>query len=320
MEATNSKDLNANPTIKQESNCLSNLNDDTFNLTMYLYEETISFKVAMLDTINSWENTHPLEFFRKSRAFSFAEDISEVYDAFLLKFKPDEFKIVKNENELSLSFDFVLMNKKINYVLDLKYKNPDITTEILNQIMTEIKNLRNEVKELKLENNNNKKEIRRLNLVTKVVKEAIKIFNFDNKTVFCFKIDAQKEIQQFKDFNKLHDLDWYSPDSSQEANTIIHHFYTNFSQHYLENQNTWMITFGVKTDPNNKKVGDYVINSDGAGAHGGDDGISGKCNGTGFTAFRKVASSFANPQTFGKLCNWDSGYKHSIILLQSAKK
>jgi hypothetical protein len=313
MEAlTSDNPNNANSKIRQESKCLKKINDDVFSISMYSFDDAVGFKVEMLDSLNTWEITRPLEFFLKSKAFSFAESISEVYEAFLLKFKPDEFEIKKEGNDLNLSFDFVLMNKKINFNFDLKYKNPEISIDILNQLMTEIKNLRNEVKDLHTKQNIliKKNEL--------MGGEAIKFFDFENKTVFGYKVDAQKDIKNFKNFNLLYEMDWYSPGSPHEANTIIDYFHNNYSQHGLH-QYTWMITYGVKTDPNNKKVGDYVINCNGGGHDKGDDGVLGKCNGTGFTAFRKVSCSFANPQTFGKLCNWDSSY-HSIILLQSPKK
>ena len=65
-----------------------------------------------------------------------------------------------------------------------------------------------------------------------------------------------------------------------------------------------------------KKVGGYPIKANGEGAHKGDNNIPGKCNGSGFNAFRKAGCSFANPNNFKKLCNWDSGNKYSIICLQ----
>ena len=129
------------------------------------------------------------------------------------------------------------------------------------------------------------------------------------------KVDAQIDISNYIDFNKKYNCDWFKPDSSEELNDIIQHFYDNGKLYDIDKY-CWIITYGVETDPNAKKVGGYSINTDGNGADRGDDNIPGKCNGSGFTAFRKDSYSFANPNYFKKLCNWDSGHKFSIICLQ----
>ena len=144
---------------------------------------------------------------------------------------------------------------------------------------------------------------------------CIKLFLYPKKIIYCLKVDAQIDISNYIDYNKKFNCDWFKPDSSEELNNIIEYFYNNYNKYDIE-QYCWIITYGVETDPNEKKVGGYPIKADGKGAHGGDDNIPGKCNGSGFTAFRKVSCSFANPNYFKKLCNWDSSYKFSIICLQ----
>ncbi len=130
------------------------------------------------------------------------------------------------------------------------------------------------------------------------------------------KVDAQIDISNYIDFNKKFNCDWFKPDSSEELNNIIEYFYNNYRKFDIESY-CWIITYGVETDPNEKKVGGYPIKTDGNGARKGDDNIPGKCNGSGFTAFRKgINCSFANPNYFKKLCNWDTNCKFSIICLQ----
>ena len=144
---------------------------------------------------------------------------------------------------------------------------------------------------------------------------CIKQFIYQKKIIYCFKVDAQIDISNYIDYNKKYNCDWFKPDSSEELNDIIEFFYTN-SKLYDIASSCWIITYGVETNPIEKKVGGYPIKADGNGAHGGDDNIPGKCNGSGFTAFRKCSSSFANPNIFKKLCNWESTDKFSIICLQ----
>ncbi len=70
---------------------------------------------------------------------------------------------------------------------------------------------------------------------------------------------------------------------------------------------SWIITYGVETDPVNRKIGAFTVKVAGGGHADGDDNVKGRCNGTSYTAFRNVNSSFANPNKFGKGCCWDSG-------------
>ena len=111
------------------------------------------------------------------------------------------------------------------------------------------------------------------------------------------KVNAQIDISNYIDYNKKFDCDWFKPDSSEELNDIIEHFKNNYNLYDIK-EYCWIITYGVETEPNAKKVGGFPIKADGIGANQGDDNIPGKCNGSGFTAFRKVGCSFANPKYF----------------------
>ena len=149
----------------------------------------------------------------------------------------------------------------------------------------------------------------------KISDNCIKHFLYDKKIIYCLKVDAQIDISNYIDYNKKFKCDWFKPDSSEELNDIIEHFYNNYELYDI-NQPCWIITYGVETEPKEKKIGGYPIRADGYGHDKGDGNIPGKCNGSGFTAFRKHSCSFANPNYFKKLCNWDSSYKFSIICLQ----
>ena len=183
------------------------------------------------------------------------------------------------------------------------YSEKDIEIENLNK---KIENLNNELK---------KKENLALNSSLILSKNCIKKFIYPKKIIYCLKVDAQIDISNYIDYNKKFDCDWFKPDSSEELNDIIEHFYNNYNLYDIEDY-CWIITYGVETEPNEKKVGGFPIKANSNGYDKGDDNIPGKCNGSGFTAFRKHGCSFANPNYFKKLCNWDSGCKFSIICLQ----
>ena len=149
----------------------------------------------------------------------------------------------------------------------------------------------------------------------KISDNCVKHFLYDKKIIYCLKVDAQIDISNYIDYNKKFKCDWFKPDSSEELNDIIEHFSENYKIYDIP-QCCWIITYGIKTEPNEKKVGGYPLKVEGEGHDRGDDNIPGKCNGSGFTAFRKHSCSFANPNYFKKLCNWDKSYKFSIICLQ----
>ena len=219
----------------------------------------------------------------------------------------------RNFSTMSKNIKGIKEKKQINIsikdqlkILEKENSEKDITIENLNK---KIENLSNELK--------NKE-----NLINKTINSSlllsnncIKHFIYPKKIIYCLKVDAQIDISNYIDYNKKFNCDWFKPNSSEELNDIIEYFYTNYSLYDIKGY-CWIITYGVETDPNEKKVGGYPIKAEGVGAYEGDGNIPGKCNGSGFTAFRKWSSSFANPNYFKKLSNWDKDCKFSIICLQ----
>jgi len=132
----------------------------------------------------------------------------------------------------------------------------------------------------------------------KISNNCIKYFLHGKKIIYCLKFDAQIDISNYINYNKKFNCDWFKPDSSEELNDIIEHFYNNYEFYDDIEQSCWIITYGVETEPNGKKVGGYPIKTDGGGADEGDGNIPGKCNGSEFTAFRKNSFLFANPNYF----------------------
>jgi hypothetical protein len=360
--------------FKKEIQSLFTFNEEEYTITMSQYDDNLKFKVVMEHSLNTWEIVNSLEYFKINKAFTFADSIDEVYEGLEALLKEKNFTILKNGNLLSLSFNFIVFNKNFNFILELNYIHGNISIEMLNQVMNEVKNLRNEIKETKIKGESQEGFMKEINKIQEMLqfnveiqtkqfeaqdkkidaqeekikflekkienqeslidlkeKKLIKLFRFlgmdpivkfkfSKKTVYCYKVDAQKDINDFKNFNQINGLDWFTPDSSKEVNEVIEYFHLHYSKHNLE-QLGWIITYGVTSDPLYKKIGNFVINADGYGFGLGDDGIVGRCNGSGFTAFRKGGDfSFANPNIFGKFCNWDSNYKKAIILLQAVNE
>jgi FtsZ-binding cell division protein ZapB len=182
--------------------------------------------------------------------------------------------------------------------------------DLMNKMMTEIKTMRNEIKDLKNESQCLKNEVQILKKEnekftnkSKILKrtQAVKIFEFSHKTVYCYIINTKIEMRNYKNFNLLYELDWYRPDSSEEANNIIDYFagtYSNFIrgddpkvgvlaqlQYYYLYAFTPLITYGVSFEPSNFTLNGYKLNVGGNGSGN---------PGRGFCAFRKNCWKFCS--------------------------
>jgi len=130
------------------------------------------------------------------------------------------------------------------------------------------------------------------------------------------KCDAQVDINTFDDYADNFGCKWFKPKSSEDAQILIDKC-SELSKQVNNCDYTWIITKFVETEPGNKKFGKFSVNVNGGGAHGGDDCVDGKCNGTDFTGIRKHAASFSRPNTFQKGCCWDSDLKYFFLILES---
>ena len=311
-------------------------------LDLMIYNQKISFEVKQSSDILNliYKNEIGLKDLNQmcQKVFGFYNSLQEINDDFLKFLKNDNF-IISKKNNTSIDIEMIIPHgfKKVNLHFNLNLIQNKIEDNMLNLLnnfhefkkyTTEKINLlekANSEKDIIIENLNKKIE----NLSNKFINidnilfnsiylfgnKCIKIFIYPKKIIYCLKVDAQIDISNYIDYNKKFNCEWFKPESSEELNDIIEHFYTNYKLYDIENY-CWIITYGVETDPNDKKVGGYPIKVDGNGHGSGDNNIPGKCNGSGFTAFRKWGCSFANPNYFKKLCNWDSSYKFSIICLQ----
>ena len=321
-----------------------------YKVNLIIYEQKISFEAKQSSDIFNQIYKTEMEFkdlcqMNKKLFGSYGsmQEINEDYFKFL---QNENFIISKKDNNI-INIEMIIPHgfKKINLLFNLNLiqnKIEDNLIIILNNFNEFKKNTtykltilekKNAEKDIQIENL--KKKIENLNnelknkenLIFKAIDSiksalimcnngnCIKQFIYQKKIIYCFKVDAQIDISNYIDYNKKYNCDWFKPDSSEELNDIIEFFYTN-SKLYDIASSCWIITYGVETNPIEKKVGGYPIKVDGNGGRGGDDNIPGKCNGSGFTAFRKCSSSFANPNIFKKLCNWESTDKFSIICLQ----
>ena len=266
------------------------------------------------------------------KIFGNYENMQEINEDYFKYLKKDDFIISKKDNSINIEIIIPHGFKKVNLFFDLNLVKNKIEDNLINlnnfnefkKFVTDKINFlekANSEKDIEIEKLNKKIETlisdkkNKENLTNKKIDNCVKKFIYPNKIIYCLKVDAQIDISNYIDYNLKFGLDWFKPGSSYELNDIIEHFKDNYTLYDIK-EYCWITTYGVETDPNDKKVGGYVMNADGNGWDYGDSNIPGKCNGSGFTAFRKIGCSFANPNHFKKLCNWDSGCKFSIICLQ----
>ena len=312
---------------------LKDKGQNDYKLNLIIYNQKISFEVKQSsDILNQiYKNVIGLKDLCQmcQKVFGLYNNMQEINEDLFKFIKEENFIISKTDNKIDIEMIIPHGFKKVNLHFNLNLIQNKIEDDFLNLLnnfnefkkyTTEKINMlekANSEKDIIIENLNKKienlsSEMRSMNLINI---NCIKKFKYPKKVIYCLKVDAQIDISNYIDYNKKYNCEWFRPESSKELNDIIEYFYDNYKLYDIE-QYCWIITYGVETDPNEKKVGGYPIKADGFGALEGDNNIPGKCNGSGFTAFRKYTSSFANPNYFKKLCNWDSSNKYSIICLE----
>jgi len=315
---------------------LKDKGQNDYKLNLIIYNQKISFEVKQSsDILNQiYKNEIGLKDLCQmcQKVFGLYNNMQEINEDFFKFIKEENFIISKTDNKIDIEMIIPHGFKKVNLHFNLNLIQNKIEDDFLNLLnnfnefkkyTTEKINIlekANSEKDIIIENLNKKienlngeiKNERSMNIISNI---CIKTFKYPKKVIYCMKVDAQIDISNYIDYNKKYNCEWFRPESSKELNDIIEYFYDNYKLYDIE-KCCWIITYGVETEPNEKKVGGYPIKTDGKGYSEGDNNIPGKCNGSGFTAFRKHSCSFANPNYFKKLCNWDSSYKYSIICLE----
>ena len=144
-----------------------------------------------------------------------------------------------------------------------------------------------------------------------------KEFSFGYKTVSCYRINAQVDYNRYLNFDQKLGKRWWKPSNSNEGNAIISFYKQNYNQQGLDAGYTWIVTYGVETRPNERKVNGFQLNTDAASGWGnGDDGMPGRANGRGWTVFRQWATSFCYPAQWGKFTCWDTSLRYAILCLE----
>ncbi len=308
---------------------LKDKEQNDYSLNLIIYNQKITFEAKQ--SLNILNQIYKSEIGLKDlsqmcqKVFGLYNNMKEINEDFFKFLEKDNFIISKKDNKIDIEMIIPHGFKKVNLHFNLNLIQNKIEDDFLNlvNIFNEFKKYTtekinmlekaNSEKDIIIENLSN--EIKNLKRMCLISNNCIKTFIYPKKIIYCLKVDAQIDISNYIDYNKKFNCEWFKPESSEELNNIIEHFYTNYALYDIQSS-CWIITYGVETDPNDKKVGGYSIKADGKGHDKGDDNIPGKCNGSGFTAFRKHSCSFANPNYFKKLCNWDTSYKFSIICLQ----
>jgi hypothetical protein len=321
----------------QESKVLCKKGEDEYQVSINLFKEYINIKVLKIDSINIWQENFSFDKFTSQKAFALADNLEEVFVALNSLIQEKEFSMSETDKSLIISFVFKWMKKIFSFDLELKLLSHNNSNEILNELFQKHKLMKNEITLLKAENATIRDEISQfkkdysliLEINSKNFKE-IYTFEYPAKKVICYKFESGKTLEEVLIFQKFKLMDWYKPESSEEINQIINYFYQNRSL-FEFNGLEWIVTYGINTDPSYSRVGSFVItttntnntyNRNQSGEGSGDDGVSGRCNGNNFAAFRYYSPSFFNPKYNGNFYMKNSSYSHSnyaVACLQMKK-
>jgi hypothetical protein len=276
--------------------------DDEYNVIMYKSQEYINLRIIKTDSVNIWEEKFSFDNFKSYKVFSVADDLQEVYSALASHLEKKKFTIQKKENSIIIFFIFEIIKKNFICEFELKHLDNQRPAELFNEIFSNQKNMKQEIEQLKIENaklkdeiedSSNQREI--LYLLKDIYLEylLIKKFEFDKKTVYCYKIKSSFSGNILKSLKTLIGKDWFIPDSADELNEIMINLYEDSNTLNL-NGDEWIVTYGVPTDPNKRTIGKFPVSTQNYDKNEIYDATE-KCDGTKFTVFRYKYPSFFNP-------------------------
>jgi hypothetical protein len=130
----------------------------------------------------------------------------------------------------------------------------------------------------------------------------------ENRNVYIWKTPPCADLSQYTTFCQDHGLAWWSAKSQPDAQQLITHAYN------LDQYHTWIQVYQSTTTDVNGMVGGYAVTVDGVGCVEGSS--------TGWTAFRKWACSFCDPesnaqqQDDNQSCCWDKSHTYDWFVCE----
>lgn len=119
-----------------------------------------------------------------------------------------------------------------------------------------------------------------------------------DRSVFFFRVDSKTPLASLKLFTAERNIKWFVPKSDEDLQRVITTGFSLGSKMSWYCNHAWIVTFGVTSDPNARRIGGYVTGKAVDDQHDNHSEAS-ICDGKGFTAFRKQSCSFGNPNKYG---------------------
>lgn len=130
----------------------------------------------------------------------------------------------------------------------------------------------------------------------------------DTRNVYIWKSPKCAVLANYTNFCQSRGLSWWSPKSQADAQQLITFAYN------LDNWHTWIQTYESTSTDVNGQVGGFPVIVDGVGCVEGSN--------TGWTAFRKWACSFCDPESNaqqmdnGESCCWDKDHEYDWFVCE----
>jgi len=124
-------------------------------------------------------------------------------------------------------------------------------------------------------------------------------YSKEGRKVYIFKSDSNAPLSQYNSFCESMGLAWFVPKSQSDAQFLITHCYD------LDKHHTWIIT---KNKTTAGTFGGYSVSVDSAGCVA--------YSNSGFSAIRKWACSYCEPENHGHTKCWDSGHSYDWLVCE----
>jgi hypothetical protein len=136
---------------------------------------------------------------------------------------------------------------------------------------------------------------------------VVKTFNSENRNVYIFKTPLPcATLANYTTYCQNRGLAWWRPRSAMDAQTLITTAYN------IDMTHTWIQVYGVVTTLGT--VGGFAVVTDG--------GNCVEASNSGWSAFRKWACSFCDPESNlqqmdnGQSCCWDKGHPYDWFVCE----
>jgi hypothetical protein len=145
----------------------------SYDVSMTLKTDSLLFQVISNDPFKEYEQDVALDTLKSNKAFYLIDTIEEAFDFLSDYVEKNNYSIINEQNKLSFIFEMVVLKKNLKFSLELNEIIRNTSDSILNHILLDIKQIKEELKFLKLENEN-------LNKINKEFSKEIENLNMKN--------------------------------------------------------------------------------------------------------------------------------------------